>query len=108
MVICGDYNICHEAIDIHDPIRNAKNFRILPKNALVRWFHEKWIYRYLSPFKQRTHNYSWWVTEPMPRNNNKGWRIDYCLAAEPLKDKIQRAFNFAKPNIPTIVLFSRN
>ena len=42
-------------------------------------------------FNKEPHNYSWWSYRANARNNNKGWRIDYCLVSEPLKSKIQRA-----------------
>ena len=50
LVICGDYNICHQAIDIHDPVRNKNVSGFLPRNVLVRRFFKKWLYRFLSPF----------------------------------------------------------
>ena len=37
------------------------------------------------------HNYSWWSYRANARANNKGWRIDYCLVAQPLENRIQRA-----------------
>ena len=93
LIICGDYNICHQAIDIHDPVRNAKVSGFLPeerawldtflKNGFVDTF------RMLNP---EPHNYSWWSYRANARNNNKGWRIDYHLATEPMKERIKRAY----------------
>ena len=92
MVICGDYNICHEAIDIHDPIRNAKISGFLPEErAWLDGFMKSGFIDTFRHLNKEPHNYSWWSYRANARNNNKGWRIDYCLAAEPLKDKIQRA-----------------
>ena len=92
LVICGDYNICHEAIDIHDPIRNAKISGFLPEERT--WLDGFMKSGFVDTFRhlnKEPHNYSWWSYRANARNNNKGWRIDYCLAAEPLKGKIQRA-----------------
>ncbi len=92
IVICGDYNICHEAIDIHDPIRNAKISGFLPEErAWLDGFMKSGFIDTFRHLNKEPHNYSWWSYRANARNNNKGWRIDYCLAAEPLKDKIQRA-----------------
>ena len=92
LVICGDYNICHEAIDIHDPIRNAKVSGFLPEErAWIDGFMKNGFIDTFRHLNKEPHNYSWWSYRANARNNNKGWRIDYCLAAEPLRDKIERA-----------------
>ncbi len=106
LVICGDYNICHEAIDIHHPIRNARVSGFLPEErAWLDGFMKNGFIDTFRLFNKEPHNYSWWSYRANARNNNKGWRIDYCLASEPLKDKIQRALICPKPNILTIVRF---
>lgn len=92
LVICGDYNICHEAIDIHDPIRNAKVSGFLPEErAWIDGFMKNGFIDTFRHLNKEPHNYSWWSYRANARNNNKGWRIDYCLVAEPLRDKIERA-----------------
>ena len=92
LVICGDYNICHEAIDIHDPVRNKKVSGFLPEERawLDAFINNGFIdsFRY---FNKEPHNYSWWSYRANARNNNKGWRIDYCMATEPMKDRLTRA-----------------
>lgn len=92
LVICGDYNICHEAIDIHDPIRNAKVSGFLPIERL--WLDNFMKSGFIDTFRylnKEPHNYSWWSYRAGARGNNKGWRIDYCLVSESLQQKIQRA-----------------
>ena len=93
LIICGDYNICHEAIDIHDPIRNKNVSGFLPEErAWLDGFIKSGFvdsFRYLNP---EPHNYSWWSYRANARNNNKGWRIDYALMSAPLKEHISRAF----------------
>lgn len=93
LVICGDYNICHKAIDIHDPIRNANVSGFLPQER-------EWLDRFMKNgfidsfrfFNDQPDNYSWWSYRAGARGNNKGWRIDYCLVSETLKEKLKRAF----------------
>lgn len=93
LVICGDYNICHEAIDIHDPVRNKNVSGFLPNERawLDRFLASGFVdsFRFLNP---NPHHYSWWSYRANARANNKGWRIDYALVSEPLKPLIDRAY----------------
>ena len=92
LVICGDYNICHEAIDIHDPIRNATVSGFLPSER--KWldgFMKSGFVDSFRHFNKEPHNYSWWSYRAGARGNNKGWRIDYNLVSENLKDRMTRA-----------------
>ncbi len=92
LIICGDYNICHEAIDIHDPVRNAKVSGFLPQErAWLDSFMNSGFIDSFRLFNKEPHNYSWWSYRANARNNNKGWRIDYNLASEPLRERIARA-----------------
>lgn len=92
LIICGDYNICHEAIDIHDPVRNAKVSGFLPQErAWLDAFMKSGFIDSFRLFNKEPHQYSWWSYRANARNNNKGWRIDYNLASEPLRDRISRA-----------------
>ena len=93
LVICGDYNICHKAIDIHDPIRNANVSGFLPQErAWLDQFMKNGFIDSFRFFNDQPDNYSWWSYRAGARGNNKGWRIDYCLVSETLKDKLKRAF----------------
>ena len=93
LLICGDYNICHEAIDIHNPVANKNTSGFLP-------VEREWIGRFIDSgfidtfryFNKEPHQYSWWSYRANARNNNKGWRIDYCMAAKPLENNLKRAF----------------
>ena len=93
LVICGDYNICHQTIDIHDPVRNKNVSGFLPEERawLDGFLNSGFIdsFRSLNP---EPHHYSWWSYRANSRANNKGWRIDYALVSAPLKDTIERAY----------------
>lgn len=92
LVVCGDYNICHEVIDIHNPKGNEKTSGFLPEErAWLDGFMKTGMIDTFRHLNKEPDNYSWWSYRANARNNNKGWRIDYCLAAAPLKDKIKRA-----------------
>lgn len=92
LIIGGDYNICHEAIDIHDPIRNAKISGFLPEErAWLDAFMKSGFVDSFRHFNKESHNYSWWSYRANARENNKGWRIDYNLVSEPMKSRMKRA-----------------
>ena len=93
LIICGDYNICHQAIDIHDPIRNKTVSGFLPEERdwLNRFINSGFVdsFRFLNP---EPNQYTWWSYRANARKNNKGWRIDYALVSESLKKNISRSF----------------
>jgi len=92
LIISGDYNICHKAIDIHDPIRNAKVSGFLPEErAWVDQFVAHGFIDSFRAFNTEAHQYSWWTYRANARNNNKGWRIDYNMVTESLKDRLVSA-----------------
>lgn len=92
LVICGDYNICHEAIDIHDPVRlkNTSGFLPVEREWLDGFINSGLVdsFRHVHPEEV---TYSWWSYRGGSRARNKGWRLDYLLVSEPLKEKIERA-----------------
>jgi exodeoxyribonuclease-3 len=92
LIICGDYNICHEAIDIHNPKGNEKTSGFLPEErAWLDGFMKTGFIDTFRHFNKEPHHYSWWSYRAGARGNNKGWRIDYCLATASLKEKLKRA-----------------
>ena len=93
LVICGDYNICHEAIDIHDPIRNAKVSGFLPieRDWIGSFMEECEMIDSFRYFVKEPHHYSWWTYRANARANNKGWRIDYNMVSKSLESKMTRA-----------------
>ncbi|MGB2386540.1 MAG: exodeoxyribonuclease III [Flavobacteriaceae bacterium] len=92
LIICGDYNICHEAIDIHDPVRNKNVSGFLPEER--EWMSNFLKSGFVDAFRhlnKAPHQYSWWSYRANARVNNKGWRLDYTLVSTPLKENIKRA-----------------
>lgn len=93
LIIGGDFNICHEAIDIHNPVGLKNTSGFLP-------VEREWIHNFIDSgfidtfrhFNSEPHNYSWWSYRANARNNNKGWRIDYLMASNPLKERLKRAY----------------
>lgn len=92
LVICGDYNICHKAIDIHDPVSNKNSSGYLPEERswMDKWFDAGLVDAF-RVFNQNPHEYSWWSLRAASRERNKGWRIDYISVTEPLKNKLKGA-----------------
>ena len=91
LIICGDYNICHEAIDIHDPVRNKNVSGFLPvERAWMSKFINNGFIDTFRFFNSNPHEYTWWSYRANARANNKGWRLDYALASETLKEKLIR------------------
>ena len=93
VIICGDMNVAHKEIDLKNPKTNRKNagftdeerekFSILLENGFVDTF------RHFYPNQEGI--YSWWSYRFQARAKNAGWRIDYFLVSECLKDKLQDA-----------------
>ena len=78
--------------DIHDPIRNAKVSGFLPEErAWLDKFMKNGFIDSFRFFNKQPDQFSWWSYRAGSRGNNKGWRIDYCLVSESLKDKLKRA-----------------
>lgn len=93
LILCGDYNIAHKEIDIHDPKGNKKSSGFLPEERawMDKFINSGWVdtFRELHP---EPHRYSWWSQRfPSVRLQNKGWRIDYINATEPLRERVKGA-----------------
>ncbi len=92
VVICGDLNVAHNEIDIKNPASNRHNAGFTDEergkfNALLdAGFVDSW--RMLNP---DTVKYSWWSYRFKARERNAGWRIDYFIVSESMKDRISGA-----------------
>lgn len=92
VIICGDLNVAHEEIDLKNPKTNKHNagFTDEERNKMTRLLDNGFIdtFRYLYP-EQIT--YSWWSYRFRAREKNAGWRIDYFLISERLKERLHDA-----------------
>lgn len=93
VIMCGDLNVAHNEIDLKNPKTNRKNagFTDEERNKMTELLNAGFIdtFRYLYPDK--TGIYSWWSYMRKARENNAGWRIDYFIVSDTLKDKIINA-----------------
>jgi exodeoxyribonuclease-3 len=92
LVICGDYNICHEEIDIHNPkMKGVSGFLPEERAWMSDFMNSGFIdsFRFKNPERQE---FSWWSYRANSRANNKGWRLDYAMVSASLKNKISRAY----------------
>lgn len=90
IILCGDYNIAHNEIDIHDPKGNKKSSGFLPEERtwMDKFLGAGWIDTF-RVFHAEPHRYSWWSQRfPSVRLDNKGWRIDYFSVTTALKDQL--------------------
>ena len=92
VIVCGDYNICHEEIDIHNPkMKGVSGFLPEEREWIGKFIESGFIdsFRFKNPDKQE---YSWWSYRANARANNKGWRLDYAMVSEPLRNAIDKAY----------------
>ncbi len=92
LVICGDYNICRLWIDIHNPEKQQKTSGFLPEER--QWFQNFIDDGFIDTFREfneEKDQYSWWSYRAASRARNKGWRIDYNIVTENLKNQLNGA-----------------
>ncbi|WP_185851156.1 exodeoxyribonuclease III [Blattabacterium cuenoti] len=93
LIICGDYNICHKKIDIHDPLRNKEISGFLPEERM--WMDQFINLGFIDSFRnyvKESNHYSWWSYRFHSRKKNKGWRIDYAMVSKSLEEKMNNAY----------------
>lgn len=92
LILCGDYNICHKPIDIHNPKSNANTSGFLPEEReWMEQFIQSGFIDSFRHFNQEPHQYSWWSYRAGSRGKNLGWRIDYNLVANHMEKHLKRA-----------------
>ncbi len=94
VVVCGDMNVAHEEIDLKNPKQNVGNAGFSDEERgkftelLAAGFTDS--FRYLYPDKRDA--YSWWSYRAASRARNVGWRIDYFVISDRLREKVRDAF----------------
>ena len=89
LVVCGDFNICHKPIDIHNPVSNKNSSGFLPEEReWLSGFIELGFIDVFRHFNPEPHRYSWWSYRANSRQKNLGWRIDYHMATETLRPQL--------------------
>lgn len=92
LVVLGDYNIAHNEVDIHNPkgLQNTSGFLPEERAWMSKYFDNGMIdtFRF---FHKDPHQYSWWSYRAGARARNKGWRIDYIAASEPMAEQLADA-----------------
>lgn len=92
LLISGDVNICHEAIDIHNPVSNKNSSGFLPEErAWVGQFLQSGFVDTYRHLHKEPGNYTWWSYRFSARSKNLGWRIDYHLISQSLLNQLKRA-----------------
>ena len=90
VVICGDYNIAHEEIDLARPKQNTENPGFLPEErAWMTKFLDNGYVDTFRHFYPEEIKYSWWSYRARARENNVGWRIDYHCVNQSFIDKVE-------------------
>lgn len=92
IIVCGDFNTAHKAVDLARPKENEKISGFLPEER-------EWMEKFIKAghidsfraFNDEPHNYSWWHMRTNARERNVGWRIDYFMAANSLENNLSHA-----------------
>ncbi len=93
VVMCGDLNVAHEEIDLKNPKTNRKNagFTDEERAKMTELLNAGFVDTFRYKYPEVEGKYSWWSYMFHAREKNAGWRIDYFIVSENLKDKIEDA-----------------
>lgn len=93
VVLCGDLNVAHEEIDLKNPSSNRKNagFSDEERGKMTELLSAGFVDSFRKLYPDKTGAYSWWSYRFNARANNAGWRIDYFIVSEKLRDRIREA-----------------
>ena len=94
VIICGDMNVAHEEIDLKNPATNHMNpgFSDEERGKFTELLDAGFIDTFRSLYPDRAEAYSWWSYRAAARQRNVGWRIDYFVVSERLRDNIKYAY----------------
>ena len=93
VVMCGDLNVAHNEIDLKNPKTNRKNagFTDEERTKMTELLNAGFVDTFRYKYPETEGKYSWWSYMFHAREKNAGWRIDYFIVSENLKDKIEDA-----------------
>ena len=93
VVYCGDLNVAHNEMDLKNPSSNHHNagFTDEERSKMTALLNEGFIDTFRYKYPEKTGAYSWWSYMFHARENNAGWRIDYFIVSDSIKDKIEDA-----------------
>ena len=93
VIMCGDFNVAHNEIDLKNPTANRGNagFSDEERQDFTKLLDSGFVDSYRLLYPEKKDAYSWWSYRAKSRERNVGWRIDYFLVSEFVKDKIQKA-----------------
>ncbi|MBO4404683.1 MAG: exodeoxyribonuclease III [Treponema sp.] len=92
IVLCGDYNIAHTAIDLANPKSNEKNAGYLPEERdWMTFFTSNGFTDTFRMFNKEGGNYTWWSYRFNARAKDIGWRIDYCCVNDSFAPKVKQS-----------------
>ena len=98
VIVCGDLNVAHKEIDLKNPKTNRKNagFTDEEREKITELLNAGFTdtFRYLYPDK--TDTYTWWSYMFKAREKNAGWRIDYFIVSNSIKDKIKESYIYSE------------
>lgn len=93
VIVCGDLNVAHKEIDLKNPKSNTKNagFTIEEREKMTTLLDSGFVDTFRYKYPDVTDAYSWWSYMFKAREKNVGWRIDYFLVSDRLKDRVEDA-----------------
>jgi exodeoxyribonuclease-3 len=108
VIMCADWNIAHQEIDLRNPKTNKNNAGFLPEERA--WLDRFIKTGYVDAFRQFQPDgghYTWWSYRPGVREKNVGWRLDYFMANEEFKDRLKTSYHrsdiFGSDHCPVVV-----
>jgi len=99
VIVCGDLNVAHKEIDIKNAKSNIKNAGFTPeeRKKMTQLLASGYVDTFRHCYPTQEHAYTWWSYMGQARQNNVGWRIDYFLVSDALKDRVKDALIY--PNV---------
>ena len=90
VIYCGDLNVAHQEIDLKNPSSNHHNagFTDEEREKMTKLLESGFVDTFRFKYPEKTDSYTWWSYMFHARENNAGWRIDYFIVSDRIKDKI--------------------